>query len=633
MQEALHGNRRRDRLEEALLRYLRTGDSQAWSAIVQVTRPRLLVAARRIGRPQDAEDAVQEAYLSLVRNGRTAEGIPVFPWLLTATVRIAYRQKAVLAREDRLAALLARDPPRDGGPLADAATAEEAARLRNEVDRLPETYRNTVILHYFQGLSTAETALLLGASDSAVRVRLHRARLLLRLRWVPSVVLGALAFPWSIAGFGKGQGTGAALTAGTLAGKGGTVGALVAAAVMAAFFAGRSVASRGPSTGPQPEPAAEIASLRAEADGLRRRLAESRAQVAAARESAARTLAAEAAAPSGPSGSREPPSNPGAGIGGETPAPEAGERGGGEGGAGGSVAGPRFPFAAHERALRGVDWASIGRSFASFPPLLRALGEADEEKKPPDLGMLARIQQGRTVIAMAAKEFAGSMPGTDPFSAATHPEFMANAIAATLDAAGLPLDEEQARSLDSAGRDFGTRDARRLAGQAADGWILERAIGEAELKDAFFAAALGPLTAAQRDALCPSGTRGMVSLDPFSSGTMWTPYFKPVVFTDRDDLVGKVAALIEEQLAIPEGRSADARTLVARWAESLPAEWMSVEPVRVFGVPLVSVARMEDGAARQVGLLRSALPLSGAADGAARAAGCSWVGVPLFRKR
>src|SRR5258706_16408361 len=73
-----------DPLEEPVRRYLLTGDEGALDQVVRETRLRLLAAAGRIGASQDAEDAVQSAYLSLVRKRGTALGAPVFPWLLTA---------------------------------------------------------------------------------------------------------------------------------------------------------------------------------------------------------------------------------------------------------------------------------------------------------------------------------------------------------------------------------------------------------------------------------------------------------------------------------------------------------------------------------------------------------------------
>ena len=82
-------------------RYLLSGDEDAMDEVVSRTRRRLLAAARRIGDPADAEDAVQSAYLSLLRRGDAVASVPVYPWLLTAAVRLAYRRKAQKQRKKR----------------------------------------------------------------------------------------------------------------------------------------------------------------------------------------------------------------------------------------------------------------------------------------------------------------------------------------------------------------------------------------------------------------------------------------------------------------------------------------------------------------------------------------------------
>jgi RNA polymerase sigma-70 factor, ECF subfamily len=52
--------------------------------------------------------------------------------------------------------------------------------LEAAVDRLPETYRSVFMLREVEGMTTAETAECLDLSQEAVKVRLHRARSLLR---------------------------------------------------------------------------------------------------------------------------------------------------------------------------------------------------------------------------------------------------------------------------------------------------------------------------------------------------------------------------------------------------------------------------------------------------------------------
>jgi RNA polymerase sigma-70 factor (ECF subfamily) len=52
--------------------------------------------------------------------------------------------------------------------------------LEAAVDRLPETYRSVFMLREVEEMSTAETTECLDLSEEAVKVRLHRARSLLR---------------------------------------------------------------------------------------------------------------------------------------------------------------------------------------------------------------------------------------------------------------------------------------------------------------------------------------------------------------------------------------------------------------------------------------------------------------------
>lgn len=61
-----------------------------------------------------------------------------------------------------------------------AAPEPEEARLDEYLDRLPPEQRVAVHLYYYEGYSTPEIAALVGKSESAVRMRLMRARRLLR---------------------------------------------------------------------------------------------------------------------------------------------------------------------------------------------------------------------------------------------------------------------------------------------------------------------------------------------------------------------------------------------------------------------------------------------------------------------
>ena len=74
--------------------------------------------------------------------------------------------------------------------------AERATSARRSVARLPAKYRDAIVLHHFEGLSTAEAAKLLDAPRATVKARLQRGRRLLRGRLSPRLGAALLALPF-----------------------------------------------------------------------------------------------------------------------------------------------------------------------------------------------------------------------------------------------------------------------------------------------------------------------------------------------------------------------------------------------------------------------------------------------------
>ena len=70
--------------------------------------------------------------------------------------------------------------PRAEDPEERAAAHEATKLIERAVDRLPAHYRTVFMLRDVEGLSTAETATALGIGEEAAKVRLHRARAMLR---------------------------------------------------------------------------------------------------------------------------------------------------------------------------------------------------------------------------------------------------------------------------------------------------------------------------------------------------------------------------------------------------------------------------------------------------------------------
>ncbi|HFD40541.1 MAG TPA: sigma-70 family RNA polymerase sigma factor [Anaerolineae bacterium] len=182
--------------EAELLAGLRAGDPAAYRRLVERNSANVYnVALKLLGDEQEAEDVLQETFLSAFEAIDRFEGrSQLSTWLY----RIAYNASLMRLRKRKQMTTFSldqpygpdEDPALESQHLVDWSTLPDdqllSAEARAEMDRaiaeLPETLRSTFVLRDIQGLSGAETAEVLGITVQAVKNRLHRARLRLRER-------------------------------------------------------------------------------------------------------------------------------------------------------------------------------------------------------------------------------------------------------------------------------------------------------------------------------------------------------------------------------------------------------------------------------------------------------------------
>jgi RNA polymerase sigma-70 factor (ECF subfamily) len=181
-------------LERGLLARLRAGDAAAFEELVRTAGPRLLSTTRRMLRnEEDARDAVQEAFLSAFRALGGFDGeCQLATWLHRIAVNAALmkmrrcRRRPEASIEELLPTFddtghhLNSIEPWRPEPLVALERAEVKEAVRAAIDRLPEAYRTVLLLRDIEEMSTEETARVLGVTENAVKVRLHRARQALR---------------------------------------------------------------------------------------------------------------------------------------------------------------------------------------------------------------------------------------------------------------------------------------------------------------------------------------------------------------------------------------------------------------------------------------------------------------------
>lgn len=171
--------------DEVINRVL-AGESQCFELLVRRYNQRVYRAVRAVlGNGAEAEDVMQEAHFSAYRHLAEFEGRAAYAtWLTKIAVRLAILHAKKDSRFD------VRDfaeeelpyPLKENAmnPEAVSASSETREVLEQAILTLPPQYRVVVMMRDVEEMSTQETAIALDLSEEAVKVRLHRARAMLR---------------------------------------------------------------------------------------------------------------------------------------------------------------------------------------------------------------------------------------------------------------------------------------------------------------------------------------------------------------------------------------------------------------------------------------------------------------------
>ncbi len=181
--------RKRGKEAAALVTAAQNGDSRAFARLVTLYRPRIYALALHLtGRPSDADDITQDAFLKAYRLLHTFEGrSEFFTWLYRIALRRALnvkrnqgRRRAVGLEDARVSAAIAVDAQGDPGRALELQ--EKYGHLLAAFDSLSPILRTTVVLTTLQGLSYREAAVVLDTTEGTVAWRVHEARRQLRLQ-------------------------------------------------------------------------------------------------------------------------------------------------------------------------------------------------------------------------------------------------------------------------------------------------------------------------------------------------------------------------------------------------------------------------------------------------------------------
>lgn len=180
---------RGEREEAELVELVQDGDTAAFDELVRRYMDRgYAVALSILGTPQDAEDAVQTAFIrALERIDQLRPGSPFGPWfysVLRSTSLNLRRHEGLRSHEEiPVSASGGPDPERD---LDRSLTRD---RVLKALAELPEQQRTAVTLYDLEGYSHQEVADVLDVAVGTSRAHVHHGRKALRARLGPGIEL------------------------------------------------------------------------------------------------------------------------------------------------------------------------------------------------------------------------------------------------------------------------------------------------------------------------------------------------------------------------------------------------------------------------------------------------------------
>ena len=171
-----------ERVPTDVIERCKSGDERAWGELVEATyRDVYTLCLRILGDPHDAAEATQDAYLKAWRGLSGFRGDAMFEtWLYRVASNSALsKHRSRRRRQSHEAGVqdeVLTELPASGSVEATAGARIEVQALEAALARLPEQHRTAIVLRDVYGMNIEEIAGQLGISETAAKVRVHRAR-------------------------------------------------------------------------------------------------------------------------------------------------------------------------------------------------------------------------------------------------------------------------------------------------------------------------------------------------------------------------------------------------------------------------------------------------------------------------
>lgn len=186
--------------EQLLSRFVHAKDEAAFQVLLHRHGPMVLdVCTSLLPNEADAEDAFQACFLLLASRARSIrKAKSLAAWLHGVAYRIARKARTEFARRQKHESR--RGATEEATPDDDLSWREVRQLVHEELNRLPQRYRQVLMLCYLQGKRQDQVAQELGIPKGTLKGRLERGRHLLRTRLIrrglgPGASLIAMVWP------------------------------------------------------------------------------------------------------------------------------------------------------------------------------------------------------------------------------------------------------------------------------------------------------------------------------------------------------------------------------------------------------------------------------------------------------
>ena len=185
--------------EARMISAILAGDTEQYHALIRPYEHAVYrMALSFVKNESEAEDVAQEAFLKAFRDLASFRGESKFStWLISITLNEARRR----LRHQSILHMESLDEPREDGARSSPALLrdwreipsetlerrEVRALLQEAINQLSPIYREVLVLRDIEELSIEETSAALAISISSVKVRLHRARIMLQKDLAPKL--------------------------------------------------------------------------------------------------------------------------------------------------------------------------------------------------------------------------------------------------------------------------------------------------------------------------------------------------------------------------------------------------------------------------------------------------------------